>query len=328
MTTNHYTVINLTRGIAAVALLLSFATPAAAEGVSAGSLIENKAVATYNDGSATQSVESNKTVLKVDELLDVTVTALDSGPLASAPGEAVLTFELTNKGNGPEAFELSADPAVAGNDFDASIEDIAIDSNGNGTYDPGVDAILASPQTTPVLAADAALTVFVLTTLPDTINDADESDVELTARAVTGTGAPGTAFAGQGENGSDGIVGLTNGDGSATGSLIAVLTSVDLVKSASIVDPFGGDSVVPGALVTVKIRANVTGLGTVANLVVTSAIPAGTTYKAGTLALDSNALTDEADDDAGEANTTQISVNLGSAPGGTSHDITFDVTVD
>ncbi len=61
---------------------------------------------------------------------------------------------------------LAASPAVAGNDFDTVVETIAIDSNGNGTYDPGVDVILTSPETTPELAADEAVTVFVIITVP------------------------------------------------------------------------------------------------------------------------------------------------------------------
>lgn len=313
----------------AAAILASAATaPAHAAGVDAGTLIENTATATYDDGSGTQSVDSNTVVVRVDELLDVTVTSLDGGPVGTTPGDEVLTFEITNQGNGPEAFELTANPAVAGNDFDTTIDGIAVDTNGNGTYDPGVDQILTGPETTAVLAADETLTVFVLVTVPNTATDTQQSDVELTAEAVTGTGAPGDTFAGQGVDGGDAIVGTTGADSTATGSLLVGITTVDLVKSATIVDPFGGTSAVPGSVVTFTISAEVEGSGSVDNLVVTDAFPADTTYVPGTLTLAGNPLTDASGDDAGETDATGITVDLGTVAGGTTQAITFDVTID
>ena len=240
----------------------------------------------------------------------------------------MLTFEITNTGNGPEAYTLTANPAVAGNDFDVTVDGIAVDTNGNGTYDPGVDTILSGPETTDPLAPDANLTVFVLVTVPSGATDTQQSDLDLLAEAVTGTGAPGTVFAGQGEGGTDAVVGTSGADDNQIGSLIVSVTTVDLVKSAVIVDPFGGTSNVPGAVITYTIRADVTGSGSVANLVVNDSFPAGTTYQTGTLALDASALTDAAGDDAGETSATGISVDLGTVAGGTSHSITFDVTID
>ncbi|WP_298465716.1 hypothetical protein [uncultured Erythrobacter sp.] len=314
---------------AAFALTALGANAAHAEGVSAGTLIENTATATYDDGGGEKTIDSNTVTLRVDELLDVTITSLDSGPLAAVPGEAVLTFEITNQGNGPEAYQLTANPVVAGNDFDTTVDSIAVDTNGNGTYDPGVDEILTAPETTAVLAADETLTVFVIVTVPDGVTDGQESDIELTADAVTGTGAPGTLFAGQGVDGGDAIVGTTGASATATGELLVGITSVDLTKAASIVDPFGGTSAVPGAVVTFTITADVAGSGSVDDLIVTDTIPDGTTYAAGTLALDGNPLTDVSGDDAGEASDASgISVDLGTVAAGSSQAITFNVTID
>ncbi len=304
------------------------ATPAYAAGVDAGTLIENTAQATYDAGGGTETVDSNTVIVKVDELLDVTLTSLDPGAINTAPGPEVLTFEITNTGNGPEAFTLTADPVVPGNDFDTTVDSIAIDTNGNGVYDPGVDQILTGPETTPVLDADENLTIFVLVTVPAGVADSDLSDVELTAEAVTGTGAPGTTFAGQGENGSDAVVGLTGADANAIGSLQVVITTVDLLKSATIVDPFGGTSSVPGSVITYTIAAEVTGSGSVDDLLITDPYPAGTTYIPGTLALDGGALTDAAGDDAGDADATRISVDLGTVAGGTTRSVTFNVEID
>ena len=303
-------------------------TPAHAGGVKAGTLIENTASATYDGGAGPVTIPSNTITVKVDELLDVTVTSRDSGPVSAAPGSAVLTFELTNTGNGPEAYTLSANPAVAGNDFDTTVNGIAVDTNGNGVYDPGVDEMLTGPATTAAIAADASLTVFVLVTIPGGVADGDQSDVSLLAEAVTGTGAPGTAFAGQGAGGGNAIVGSTGANATATGSLSVGITDVDLIKSATVRDPFGGTGIVPGATITYAIRAEVRGSGSVSDLVVTDAAPADTTYVAGSLKLDGATLTDAADADAGRFGTSGISVDLGTVSGGSSRTVTFQVTID
>ena len=303
-------------------------TPAHAGGVKAGTLIENTASATYDGGAGPVTIPSNTITVKVDELLDVTVTSRDSGPVSAAPGSAVLTFELTNTGNGPEAYTLTANPAVAGNDFDTTVNGIAVDTNGNGVYDPGVDQMLTGPATTAAIAADASLTVFVLVTIPGGVADGDQSDVSLLAEAVTGTGAPGTAFAGQGAGGGNAIVGSTGANATATGSLSVGITDVDLIKSATVRDPFGGTGIVPGATITYAIRAEVRGSGSVSDLVVTDAAPADTTYVAGSLKLDGATLTDAADADAGRSGTSGISVDLGTVSGGSSRTVTFQVTID
>ena len=303
-------------------------TPAHAGGVKAGTLIENTASATYDGGAGPVTIPSNTITVKVDELLDVTVTSRDSGPVSAAPGSAVLTFELTNTGNGPEAYTLTANPAVAGNDFDTTVNGLAVDTNGNGVYDPGVDQMLTGPATTAAIAADASLTVFVLVTIPGGVADGDQSDVSLLAEAVTGTGAPGTAFAGQGAGGGNAIVGSTGANATATGSLSVGITDVDLIKSATVRDPFGGTGIVPGATITYAIRAEVRGSGSVSDLVVTDAAPADTTYVAGSLKLDGAILTDAADADAGRSGTSGISVDLGTVSGGSSRTVTFQVTID
>lgn len=318
-----------TSALALTLSLAAIASPSLAEGVDAGTLIENTASATYDDGAGTQTVQSNTVSVRVDELLDVTVTSLDSGPISTGPGEAILTYEITNQGNGPEAFTLTADPAVAGNDFDTTITSIAVDTNGNGTYDDGVDVILTAPQTTDVLDADETLTVFVIVDVPATATDGQNSDVELTAEAVTGSGTPGTSFAGEGVSGGDAIVGATGADDDATGSLTVGTTAVTLTKAVTVVDPFGGSSIVPGSVATFTITADVSGAGSVDDLVVTDAIPDDTTYVAGTLELDGATLTDASGDDAGEASDASgISVDIGTAAGGSSYEVTFDVTID
>lgn len=302
---------------------------AIAGGVRAGTLIENTATATYDDGGASRTITSNTVVVRVDELLDVTVTSLNSQPVLTSPGEAVLTYEVTNQGNGPEAFDLIARTNVADNEFETASTSVAIDSNGNGIYDAGVDEILTSTQTTPILAADEAITVFVVVAVPDDVKDQQVSQVELSASAATGNGTPSTVFAGQGEGGGDAIAGTTTASANALGALRAGVTTLSLTKSVSFQDPFGEQSAVPGTLATFTLIADVAGSGSIDDLIVADAIPEGTTYAAGTLTLDESPLTDASGDDAGEASDESgISVALGSAAAGATHIITFTVTID
>lgn len=311
----------------ALATLLA-ASPALADGVPAGSIIENTATASYDDGGATpRTVTSNTVEVQVDELLNVTTTWQDGSAVPVGNGTAVLTFEVTNTGNGPEAFNLTADPGRTGNDFDVTIDAIVYD-DGDGIYEEGVDIVISPGDPTPLLDPDEAITIFVIVSSPGGLTDGETSDVNLLAEAVTGTGAPGTTFAGQGEGGSDAVVGLTNADADADGSLIARVAQVSLVKSATVADPFGGTEAVPGAIVTFTIVAEVTGTGSFDNFVITDDFPTFTSYEAGTLTLDGAALTDATDADAGEASTTGISVDVGTVTSGNDYTVTFDVVVD
>jgi uncharacterized repeat protein (TIGR01451 family) len=324
-TQNHYKTLLAIGG----ALGAGIASPVFAEGVDAGTLIENTATATYDDGGGPISISSNTVSVLVDELLDVAVTSLDPGTIATQPGAEVLTFELTNTGNGPEAFVLEALGSVAGNDFDATITDIAVDTNGNGTYDPGVDEILAAPRTTALLDADASLTIFVLADVPASAADGNRSDIDLAARAVTGTGAPGTVFTGEGVSGGDAIAGASGAIDNEIGTLLVGTAAVALTKAVSIADQFGGTGAVPGATASFTIIASVSGTGSIDDLVISDPIPEGTTYAPGTLALGGAALTDASGDDAGQASDADgIRVDLGTMAGGASHTITFDVVID
>jgi len=305
------------------------APPAGATGVPAGTVIENVATASYSNGSGTASVQSNKVSLRVDELLDVAVAGLASAPVPIAAGTAALPYAVTNSGNGPEAFALTAEAAVAGNPFTPTVQGIVVDSNDNGTYDPGVDTPLAPGAATPALAADAAARVFVLVGLPAGVADAATSQVRLTAAAVTGAGTPGTAFAGRGEGGVDAVVGATTARSAALAAVITRIGAVSLTKSAAIVDPLGGTRPLPGALVTYSLVARIVGSGSAEGVVVSDGVPTGTTYQPGTMKLDGAALTDAADSDAGSAGTAGISVALGTLLSGSAdRTITFTVKIN
>ena len=299
-----------------------------ATGVTAGTLIQNTASATYTSGASSGTVSSNTVSIKVDELLNVAVAGLTTTPAVAGQTSAVLEYSITNTGNGPEAFKVTVNPAVAGNAFDATVQSVVVDTNGNGVYDPGVDQVLATGASTPIIAADGALKIFVIVSLPSGAADGQTSQVQLTADAATGTGTAGTVFAGQGDGGGDAVVGTSTASGNAKDTLVASLAAVALTKSALIVDPFSGSQPVPGAVVTYTLTAAVSGTGQATGLHVTDIIPAGTTYQPGTLTLDAGALTDGNDADAGVASASGIDVTLGTVNGGTSKTVKFNVKIN
>lgn len=317
----------LTVGTLAFAFTLA-PQAAHATGVDAGTLIENTASASYSIGATTTTVESNTVTLKVDELLNVAVTSNDSAPIPLSSTGAVLSYTITNTGNGPEAFNLTATPTVTGNDFDATVQSIVIDTNGNGIYDAGVDQVLATGAPTPILSEDAALVVFVVVALPSGTAAGDTSQVRLTADADTGTGTPGTVFNLAGQGGGDAVVGTSTASQEALGSLVATQVNVSLNKTATILDPFGTAQPVPGAVITYTLVLGVTGTGSVGNMNVTDIIPPGTTYNTGSLALNTAALTDGADTDQGTGSASGIDVSLGSVAAGTTHTVQFKVTIN
>jgi uncharacterized repeat protein (TIGR01451 family) len=310
---------------------LSLAAPAFAAGTPAGTVINNSATATYDlPGGGQDSVTSNVVSLTVDELLDVSVASTDGGDVAVVPAAAnqVLTFRVTNAGNGSEAFRLTARDNAGGDDFDPAATSIVIDANNNGVYDPGVDTVYVSGSNDPVLAPDGSALVFVLSSIPAGATNGQRGRVDLIAVAATGSGAPGTTFAGQGQGGGDAVVGATGADAEDDGYYAVAAASVAFVKSATVVDPFNGATQVPGSTITYRLVATVSGSGSLANLRIADAIPAGATYKPGSITLESAAVTDAADADAGEYTGTGIAVRLGTVAAGASRTVTFQVTID
>ncbi|GAA0480949.1 hypothetical protein GCM10009096_23820 [Parasphingorhabdus litoris] len=307
------------------------APSAHAAGTIAGTDIVNVAQATYDGPGGSVVVDSNTVTITVDELLDVTVASSDPGDIAVDSGatQQVTSYQVTNTGNGSEAFTLSADTAKGGDDFDTSNAVIYLDADSNGVFDPGVDTLYSPGSNDPVLAADASISIFILSDIPVSATDGQRAEVELSAVATTGSGAPGTSFAGQGDGGGDAVVGSTGADGEDSSFFLIQAAQVALVKSATIVDQFGGTQPVPGATITYQLVATITGSGSLTNLNITDDIPADTTYTAGTITLEGASLTDsDADADAGSFDGSEIAVSLGTVPGGQTRTITFQVTID
>jgi uncharacterized repeat protein (TIGR01451 family) len=310
---------------------IAFAEPAQAVGTAAGTTISNTATATYTDaGGNPASVPSNRVDIRVDEILDVTVVSSDPGDVATLPGATnqVLTFTVTNTGNGSEAFRLSPVNAIGGDAFDPTTTSLVIDTNGNGVYDAGVDTVYNAGSNDPVLAPDTSVRIFVLSTVPAAATNGQRGQTDLTATAITGSGTPGTAFAGLGQGGGDAVVGTTTALGRDDGFYIVNAATVAFVKSATVLDPFGGSKPVPGAIITYTLVATVSGSGSLANLAAGDPIPASTTYVPGSITSQATPITDLTDADAGEFAASRVSVRFGTVPGGQTRTVTFKVKIN
>jgi uncharacterized repeat protein (TIGR01451 family) len=222
---------------------------------------------------------------------------------------------------------------IAGDQFDPTpaTPSIYFDTDASGDLSPG-DTPYVVGGNDPVLAADGFVTVLLVNNIPAGVVDTNIGFTRLTADSRTGTGAPGTTFAGQGVGGVDAVVGTTGADSEADSSYVVSGVTLTAAKSQTVVDQFGGSRPVPGARINYSIVMNVSGTGTATNAVFADNIPANTTYVPGTLRLNAALLSDGADADAGDyaaTPTARVRVALGSLTTASGpQTVTFSVVIN
>jgi uncharacterized repeat protein (TIGR01451 family) len=309
------------------------ASRAWAIGTPAGTPIANTATVNWSVGPGTSFTTDVSVQFLVDELVQVTVTLQTVSPVAvnSPDTDRLLSFLVTNTGNGTESFTLALDAAQAGDQFDPANARLYVDSNGSTAYEPGIDQPYVSGTNDPALAADGAAWIFALCDIPPSRPNGDLGNVLLSATSNTATGV-GTVVVAGGDGGTDALIGTGGGVGSGLGSYLVNDLAVSVVKSAVVSDLGGGSTPVPGSTITYSLLVTVVGTGSVANLVITDPLPPFTSYVAGSLLLDGTPLSDALDADAGDFGGTtanQVTVALGGAAGGSaSRTISFAVTIN
>lgn len=321
------------RALASI-ILTVLSAGAGAAGTLAGTDIANTATVSYELEGTPVTQDSNTVTISVAEILDVTVT-LVSPQQSVSPGDTdqALVYTITNTGNGQEAFTFSVDNALGGDDFDpiAATPNVYFDSDGSGDFSAG-DTPYVPGSGDPDLAPDASVTLIVVNDIPTGLSNGDRGTSALTAVAATGSGTPGTLFAGAGAGGVDAVAGASGATATAVGEYLVSDVALVLNKSALVTDPFGGAQPVPGATIRYTVTAEVTGTGTAVAVVVEDLIPANTSYVPGSLTLNGAGLSDAGDGDAGEYAVVPapiVRVVLGDlvAADGV-QTITFDVLID
>lgn len=321
--------------IAASLLLVGvFAGNAQAAGTPVGTVIENTASINYDLAGTPLSLQSNTTTLTVAERINVTTTLLSPQTLVSANDAGVaLLFSVTNTGNGNEAFQLLIESIIAGDDFDPvpSVPAIYFDTDNSGDFNVG-DVAYVPGSNDPLLAADESVNVFIVNDIPAGVANGEIGQSQLTAQSVTGTGAPGTVFANQGDGGVNAVIGSTGGEDSDIGEYLVSDVLLSLVKSQVVVDPNGGAEPIPGATLTYTISAEVQSAGVATGSVISDDIPTFTTYAPGSITLNGLALSDAIDADAGEfdnGGTPRVVIRLGDLTQADGiQTIVFSVTID
>lgn len=274
-------------------------------GTDAGVNISNTATATFSVNGATQTpVNSNTVQTIVDELLDVVVVDANSGAVAVGAGAtgAILQFTVTNNGNGNEVYRIIAEDDVNEGGFDPLLNQLYIESNGLPGLQIGGDTPYVPGSGDPLLAEDSALTVYVQSDMPPGLVQGDNGDIQIRAIAQTildATGGldnpddplwpvPGTSYATLGDGGGTAVVG-TSADINAlllrTQGRYQVSEAVlSIDKTAvSIVDPFGGNTIVPGSVITYELALRVVGSGVAQSVQVSDVLPAELAYQPDTL---------------------------------------------
>jgi uncharacterized repeat protein (TIGR01451 family) len=325
--------IRVARLVSAV-FLISWSTSAFSAGTPAGTVIDNVAQVDYEIAGTPISVTSNVSSVTVQERIDVVVTLQSPQVLVAANDtDRALLFTVTNTGNGSEAFQLAINSVLGGDDFDPvpSATPIYFDTDTSGDFSVG-DVAYVLGTNDPVLAADGSVDVLLLNDIPGTVVNGEVGRSELSAASVTGTGAPGDVYAGQGDAGTDAVLGTTGGTGDDTGEYLVADVQINILKSVTVQDQFGGTEPIPGATLIYTVTVEVTNSGTATNSVFNDPIPADTTYVPGSITLNAAALTDAIDADAGELDTSgaaSVVVRLGDL---TQVDgvqtVVFQVTID
>lgn len=272
----------------------------------AGTEITSSVSASFDFGSERLTIHASQWIDIVDELVDVEVRTLETDPVAAGAGSSnqVARFQISNLGNGDEAFSMSVENAVSGDQFDPEFASIWLD-NGDGVFSSVSDVLYQPGQNEPVLGmvgdTDDQLTVFVLNHMPNSGQGGDMGISQLSVSSLSATGT-GTVVDGAGDLGTDLVVGFTEGEATDEASYIIEQATVSAVKTVEVWHSDHGvlTEAIPGATLRYTIRISVEGLGSVENVIFRDPIPSETQYTPGTLFLNGNNLTDPSGDDAGE----------------------------
>lgn len=331
-----------------VSLMLVGFTSAYAVGTAAGTDITNSATLNYDVGSVAQTpVTSNTDTFKVDNKIDLLVSHVDSAAVSVTNGSTaqVLTFTVTNEGNQVQDFLLTSNqdgtnPFGLTDTFDTTSVLIFVDGNANGTYDAGTDTATFIDE----LAADANITVFIVSDIPIAQVANDVSAHTLIAQvAVGGTASTQGAAIATDDSGSADVAGTVqnvfadgagangasdaalNGKHADNDAYIVVTASLAVTKDSCVIsDPINGTTNpkrIPGAVIRYNIQIANTGTAAASSVLVTDAIAAEFGTSAANLAVHTAACPAVANPCAARAGTVE-------AVGGTTGAGTASVTLD
>jgi uncharacterized repeat protein (TIGR01451 family) len=330
------------RGFGASALcigfLACFVSPSHAV-TPAGTQITNQATLTYSYGAGPLvSQQTNAVSFQVAQLLDVNVQTGEAGPvIAGSPDlRRAMSFLVANTGNGPDTIRLRRVDALGADQFDPRPSAVAIYienglAPGLQTSGPNADIGYVAGSNDLNLAAGEVRRVYLASDIdPNLANGAQGRSQLLAESTLAGAvlAQPGQALAATRLLGVPVVVGASRAQSQAiwpyqiSGLMLRVDKEVIRVRDAQ-----GGSTLVPGSVMSYRIRIFVQGTGIATNVEFNDPLPPQTSYVPGSMKVAGAARTDAADADGAEFDGTQITARLGNLSAPTQVDIEFDATV-
>lgn len=322
--------------------LVLVATNAMALGTTAGTSINNTATVNYNVGASSLTATSTQVTIKVQELINATLESKNAGKQQNvAPGQsnAALSFELTNTGNGDEAFVLTQQN-LTGDQFDTIADNIYVD-DGDGIFEPLIDAVYVPTS----LAPEESIALWIASKdISNTQNNGDRADILVNALSKTfsdagnSNPAQGDTVTGQGDGSTDAIHAIS-GPANDTATFVIDNSAINMVIEKSITGvrdgiTAAGNQYIPGSEVDYLITVEVTGTGDATAVVVKDPLPTELKLKnesTGVINIDGNPYTANIADNDGasyDANTRTITVELGNITAGSAiKNITFTTVI-
>jgi hypothetical protein len=305
-----------------------------AAGTSAGTSISNTASVSYDVGGATISANSDPAVVTVQELINVTVISQDSGNVSVSSPEngAKLKFNVTNTGNGDEAFIISQ-VNMGGDQFDVTASTIYLD-DGDGVFEPGTEDVAYDNNNPSTILPDASITIWVTSNIPSSLSNSNTSKVQVSALSKTfsddGQTDPnsGAVVTGAGTSSTDAVYGNAAAAADDAATFVVSAIEVEIVKVISdITDQFGTSQPVPGAEVVYSLTVTVTGTGDADSVIVSDVLPNQLLLKGGIttgiITVDGVDLTAVSGDDTAtyNANTNTVTVLFGTITAGSANNV-------
>ncbi len=291
-----------------------------AKGTLAGTAIQNSANIHYSIGGTDQNLTSNTDSFVVDKIVDLDLNWQDGAAVEVSSGEQsrVLTFLLSNLGNGEDDFNITYEHNATDSQFTpTATPSIYQDSNGNGLFDPDTDIEVSSLT----LSADANMTLFIVSDIPP--------DAEAGARSYDGILAVSQSLSAVGADRQievDTVVRTKQDRDQGAYQIFDYW----LESHKSTVVHSDDNQTHTGTHITYTITAIIGGNAegkTITAVWVHDLIPSGTVYLPGTMKLDGVSLTDAADGDAGAFISNRVDIHIGTLSGTTPRKVQFDVQV-
>lgn len=271
----------------------------------AGTTISNQASIEYVIGNSTNKniTQSNVSTFVVNELIDVQISWIDASQIIvnSPDTKKVLTFKLTNTGNGIQKYTLTANNNVGGGNF-TPIPNGAymyIENGLNsglqleGAYKDKEYTMNDLVEVEPGEYKNIYLVYDIPDKLAITSKGFSQLNVISTTSGVLSAPKAGTIIEGvqNKESKIDVILGYSLGKAQSVGNYIVSGLIVSHEKTiVSVKDTLGGTMIMSGSEVIYQVKVEISGKGIAKNLTINDTLPNEITYIENSLTLNGNSI--------------------------------------